>query len=268
MGSFSSHTLGEFYTSPGGLKILKPTTPNLNTEYAGLVTSVCPNGSCPGGSESCLEGATRALTPPLITGPNAGFLRPDAVLAVVCVTDADDQGPQPLPVYLNTLLNIKGAQRQGMFTYNVIGPFHTATSTCGYDCGSVCDTSMHDGMVTATGGVKEEICTPDWATALQNIGKSAFGFRTNFYLTARPDLSSSRQIEVGIDSKGCGGAVTCPTAQVCSAQSSMCVLPPLDARGARVWEYDATTNSINFEPLYVPEPGKTLTVTYQVACIP
>jgi hypothetical protein len=261
------HVLGEFYPSPGGLKILKPSTPNLELEYAGMVKSVCPNNSCPGGSESCLEGAVRALTPPLITGPNAGFLRPDAVLAVVCVTDAEDQGPQPLPVYLNTLLNIKGAQRQGMFTYNVIGPFLSSPPTgCYYDSTSP-DPSMHLGMVAATGGVKEEICTPDWATALQNIGKSAFGFRTNFYLTARPDLSSMRQIEVGIDSVACSATTTCPTGQVCSTQSSMCVLPGTDARGASVWTYDPTTNSVNFEPLYVPEPGKTLTVTYQVSCI-
>lgn len=270
----SDAKLGGFYPSPSGHKILKPTTPNLETEYAGMIRSLCPNGSCPGGGESCLEGAVKALGPPLINAGNAGFLRPDAVLAIVCVTDAEEQGPQALPVYVNTLRNIKGAQRQGMFTYNVIGPFlTTAPAGCDYDPDY--DPSRHLAMVAATGGVKEEICTPDWAAALQNIGKSAFGFRTNFFLTARPDLASSRQIEVGIDTVTCGttatdGGVTgdCPVGQVCSTQSSTCVLPATDTRGARVWEYDATTNSVNFEPLYVPEPGKTLTITYQVACIP
>ena len=31
---------------------------------------------------------------------------------------------------------------------------------------------------------------------------------------------------------------------------------------------DSTSNAVNFEPLFVPEPGKTLTITYFVACIP
>jgi hypothetical protein len=36
---------------------------------------------------------------------------------------------------------------------------------------------------------------------------------------------------------------------------------------SRIWTYDATNNSVNFEPLYVPEPGKTLTITYIAECL-
>ena len=43
---------------------------------------------------------------------------------------------------------------------------------------------------------------------------------------------------------------------------------PVDVRGAQVWTYDSTGNSVNFEPLFVPEPGRTLTISYFVACIP
>ena len=76
------------------------------------------------------------------------------------------------------------------------------------------------------------------------MGKNAFGYRTNFFLTAEPQ----------------GGSVTVAIDGV-----------PLDAtdpRGAPVWHYDATTNSVDFEPLFVPEPGRTLTVTYTVVCRP
>jgi hypothetical protein len=242
---FSATVKGRLKTAPAGMKILKPTTPNLEQQFSAIV-NVGISGS---GTESCMDPATAALTAPLITDPaaNLGLLRQDAVLAVVCVTDAQDQAVQPPSFYLNQLMNIKGAQRPGLFTYNVVGPFLAAppSGTCSYD-GSP-DDGKHSFMVNSTNGVKEEICTPDWAKALENIGKNAFGFRTNFYLTARPDLASMRGIEVSIDGVP---------------------LPPTDSRGAKVWEYDATNNSINFEPLYVPEPGKTLTVTYQVACIP
>ena len=94
--------------------------------------------------------------------------------------------------------------------------------------------------------MKEEICTPNWATALENIGKNAFGFRTNFFLTGTPDFGNGNVITVEIDGMP---------------------VPSVDSRMSRVWHYDAATNSIIFEPLYVPEPGKTMTVHYKVACL-
>lgn len=91
----------------------------------------------------------------------------------------------------------------------------------------------------------EEICNPDWAKALEQIGKSAFGYRTNFFLISTPD--TSKPIVVTVD------GVTLATT---------------DRFGSSVWTYDATSNSVRFESLYVPEPGKTLTITYYVQCIP
>jgi hypothetical protein len=34
------------------------------------------------------------------------------------------------------------------------------------------------------------------------------------------------------------------------------------------WEYNAETNSVEFHPLAIPEPGDTIEVTYEVACLP
>ncbi len=235
---------GRIVASSSAIKIFRPTTANLEQQFAQTI-NLGTNGS---GTETCMEPALVALSAPLITDPNAnlGLLRPDAVLAVVCVTDAVDQAPQPPSFYLNQMMNIKGAQRPGAFTYNVVGPFSQPTATCDYD--STVDDGKHAFMVAQTNGVKEEICTPDWAKALENIGKSAFGYRTNFYLTAHPDLSNGNIIDVQID------GVSLPAVE--------------PTRNAKVWEYDSTSNSINFQPLYVPQPGDTLTVTYQVACIP
>jgi hypothetical protein len=226
-----------------GSKILRPTTPNLQTEFASLVKV-----GTSGFSESCMEPATRALTAPIITDPasNAGFLRNDAVLAVVCITDARDQAPQAPVFYLNQLINIKGAQRASQFTYNVVGPFlPSSPSGCAYDDPN--DT-RHDFLVSQTNGVKEEICTPNWATSLERIGKNAFGYRTNFFLTSRPDLMAG-PIQVAID------GMPIPA------------VDPNPLTMSRIWTYDATNNSVNFEPLYVPEPGKTLTITYIAECL-
>ena len=213
---------GDLKTSPNGTKVFVPTTPNLEMQFQATV-NVGINGSA---IETCMAPAVRALTAPKITDPakNGGLLRPDAVLAVVCVTDAVDQANQPVSFYLNQLLNIKGVQRPGSFTYNVVGPFlPSSPGNCVYDGNG--DDGKHVQLVSQTNGVREEICTPNWATALENIGKNAFGFRTNFFLTGTPDLSNGNVITVEIDGMN---------------------LPQQDARGARVWRYDAATNSIIF----------------------
>jgi hypothetical protein len=221
-----------------GPKILTPVTPNLSTAFADLV-SVGTSGP---GSESCVEPAVRALTAPNITDPaiNGGFLRPDAVLSVVCVTDEAEQANLPISLYVNQLLNIKGAQRSGLFSYNVIGPFTSLGSGCNADDQG----GRHADLVRLTNGLQDEICTPNWATTLERLSRGAFGFRTTFFLNGVPAMGN--QVEVAVDGQ---------------------MLPPLDGRGARVWRYDSAINAVIFEPLYVPEPGKTLTISYRVACL-
>lgn len=216
-------------------KILTPTIPNVATKFQQKV-NVGTNGS---GEEMGFEPALLALTPPLVTNENAGFLRYDANLAIVVVSDAGDQSPSPYSYYLNRLRNIKGYQRANMFTFNVIGPFATsAPSGCTYDGGG--DPARYSLMANDTSGVQYEICAPDWATKLQDLGKTAFGFRTTFYLSAEPDFTMGRTLTVKID-----GAV----------------VPTTD------YTYDAATLSVNFTPAKTPGPGKTLEVTYYKACL-
>ncbi|MBL8923652.1 MAG: hypothetical protein JNJ54_32660 [Myxococcaceae bacterium] len=221
-----------------GARILSSTTQDVQTQFADLVRL----GTSGSGIETCVAPAVKALTAPKITDPakNAGFLRPDAVLAVVCVTDEAEQANQPMSFYINQLINIKGAQRPNMFSYNVIGPFTALGPNCNADDSG----GRHAQLVAATNGLREEICTPNWATALENIGKGAFGFRTTFFLNGTPQAGN--MVEVAIDGMP---------------------LPPMDTRGAVVWRYDSAVNAVVFAPLYVPEPGKVLTISYRVACL-
>ncbi len=233
---------GLLHRSPSGTKILTPTTPNLSVEFTNLV-----NVGTSGYAESCMDPATRALTAPNINDPakNGGFLRDDATLSVVCLTDARDQAPQAPQYYLNQLLNLK---RAGHFTYNVMGPFlPSSPSGCSYDDAN---DGRHDFMATQTNGVKEEICTPNWGPALVRLGETAFGGRAGtLFLNARPDLAASMGIEVLVN-----GAL----------------VPEVDPQGAmtRHWSYDATSNSLTFGANSVPAVGATVTVRYVVLCIP
>jgi hypothetical protein len=216
-------------------KILTPSTPNLMTLFA-QKANVGTNGS---GTEMGFDPALLALTPPLVTNENAGFLRYDANLAIVVVSDAGDQSPNPYAYYLNRFRNIKGFQRQNMFTFSDIGPYLSAPPNgCQYD--NTFDATTYAQIVADTNGVKAEICTSNWAANLQNLGKTAFGYRTSFYLSAEPDLTMGQMLSVQINGQ------------------------PAPAGS---WTYNATTLSIDFDPMQTPRPGQTLTVTYFRACL-
>ncbi len=226
-------------TQPALGPILRPTTPNIAAAFRTMVR-VGTDGS---GTEEGLENATRALTPPIIANENAGFVRPDANLAVVVVTDAGDQSAQAVSYYQNRLINVKGFARLSMFTFSNIGPYlnppPNANGGCEYDGGGIAQ--RYEDVVVATGGVKAEICNTNWASTLQRLGQTAFGARTQFFLNNLPDTAAMGQpLEVKLDGM---------------------VLP------ASAWMYDSASNSIKFTSTTRPSPGQTLTVTYPIACL-
>lgn len=222
-------------TRPAIGPILTPSTMNLANAFGDLVT-VGINGD---GEEMGLETTVLALTPPLSAGDNAGFLRDDANLAVVVVTDAEDQSPQPISYYQNRLINVKGFSRLSMFTFNNIGPYQSPapTGSCSYDGNTA--PNRYRTLVTATGGIQAEICSNNWAMTLQQLGQTAFGARTQFFLNNIPDTAG----------------------------------PPLDVKvngmslPAGSWSYDSATNSIKFSMSSRPQAGQSLTVTYPIACL-
>lgn len=218
-------------TTGGGFVV--PSTPSVSNELASMVQV-----GTTGATESCLEPAVRALTPPMRNGVNAGFLRADASLALVCVTDARDQAPYGPDVYLSQLRNVRGPQRPEQLSYSVIGPFLPMPSSgCAYDDPN---DARHDYLVDQTEGVREEICSADWGSLIDHIARRIFIESNDAYpLTRAPDLAG----------------------------------PPIDVRiggqslGTTGWSYDVVRQRITFSPLYVPAPGSTVSVTYPGLCL-
>ncbi len=221
-------------------KILTPTTPNVQ----GLFQAKVKVGTDGSGVEKGLEPSLKALTPPLIVADNAGFLRDEANLAVVVVTDVRDQSSQPATFFVNSFLNIKGFNRANMFSFNAIGPFaQTPPAGCaGYDSEGP-DDGSYAYVVAQTNGIKDEICTTNWSSTLQNLGQTAFGFRTTFFLTSTPDLSKAMSVLING------------------------VQVPAQSGGQTNWTYDSVANAIVFESTVTPGPGETLTVSYTVGCL-
>ncbi len=194
-----------------------------------------------GANEMAFEPALKALTPPLVSTVNDGFLRDEATLAVVAVTDETEQSSGTVDYYVNRFVNIKGTSRRHLFSFNAIAGFFAAAPS---GCQATPDDGRFADMVRKTGGFKESICTPNWSNALQALGKAAFGSRSEFQLTAVPNQTGGNRIVMKING----------------------VELPQMVNGAQAWSYSPVTNAVKLEPQYVPAPGDQLTISYRVTC--
>lgn len=233
--------------NPGGLQIgpiLRPLTPNVSQAFAQLV-NVGIDGS---GLEQHLEGATLGLTPPLITGSNAGFLRTDAALSVFILSDADDQSPSTISAYVARLQAIKGQARRNLLSVSGFLPLRTsAPSNCTYDGNGLAPRLSE--VARLTGGVTGEICditnALQWRAEAQRVGQTVFGARQTWFLTQAPD----------------------PLSPVVSVEIDGLPVPPVSG-GQTNWTYESNLNAIVFPAARTPAPGQTLRFTYTPACMP
>ncbi len=230
---------GRLIGDPLNPKILTPAIPNVANLFSAKV-NVGLDGST---LEQGLDASLAAVTPPLTLNENAGFVRPDASLAIILVTDAKSQAEQDAAYYVNSFLNIKGFNNANMFSFNAIAGFDpNPPDTCKYDEGP--DDGTFADVVQQTAGIQAEICTTDWSASLRGIGQSAFGFRTSFNLTNVPDTTQPITVVVN------GAAV------------------PETTGGTANWKYDPVANAIVFSTASAPGPGQPLDVTYFLGCIP
>jgi hypothetical protein len=248
-GYSTEYENGRFVPLAGGNpRVITPTTPNKEQVFAQNV-NVGTDGT---GTELLIRPGYLALTnPPIgwLTTHNAGFLRDEAHLAVVVVSDAADQDAAPLAFYQNFFLNIKGFKRQNMFTYSGIIPTQqiAPSGTCDYDESTAGQSTRTRELIARTGGVYDDICTPDWSKTLEGVGQLAFGYRTRFFLSNMPDLTVTPEPIVVLD----------------DGQP----FPATGSAGETRWSYDSVVNAIDFEPPAVPKPGSTLAIKYHVACL-
>jgi hypothetical protein len=216
-------------------------TPQTTPSPVAVFTQNARVGTGGSGSERGLEAAYLALSNPLIAGHNAGFLRPEAALSVIYVSDEEDSSTRTLDFYVSFLLGIKGAQNANTFTASAI--VGDAPSGCSGSGGSAQPGARYIEVAERTGGLVQSICTPDWARALENVSTTAFGFKSRFVLSGQPVPAT---LVVAVD-----GAV----------------VPAVDAQGAPRWSYDAGANAVVFTPYATPEPGAQIRIEYRAECL-
>jgi hypothetical protein len=229
---------GRFVPVSGGTRIVTPLTQPSPDAVFSANANVGTSGSA---SEAGLEAAYLALSNPLINAHNAGFLRSDAVLSLIFVSDEEDQSQNSVDFYVSFFLSIKGFRNTNLFTASsIVGD---APNGCSGPGGSADEGLRYIAAANRTGGIFQSICTSDWSQALEDLSTTAFGFKSRFFLSNQPVIPTIKVFIDGVE------------------------IPAAGAGGTVNWIYDFGTNSINFSPVATPEPGGEIRVEYTVECL-
>ena len=211
---------GELVGSP---KILTNGTPNLVTKFSDNV-HVGTSGSA---SEKGLDAGIAALTYPHISGENAGFLRDDAKLFVVFVSDEEDQSSESVAYYLELFSAVKDGEADDLYIAAISG----GASGCSGDGTAPASPRYHEAAMS-TGGLSGSICDSDFGVTLESLAFDITAPTDEFVLDFVPDVDS---LKVKVDG----------------------VTQPEDR-----WTFLEYANSVRFEEAWVPEMGALVSFEY------
>lgn len=185
------------------------------------------------GNESGLAAMEMALTEPNLSTANAGFLRDDAFLSVVLLSDEPEQSSPGSQYYIDFLADLKPDPNM-LSVSTIVGD---RSSGCDEICGWLSvDADPGDKYIDvqeAYPGVFDSICTCDFSQTLTNIGWSSAGFQSVFGLSQVPGDPGSIQVEIA--GQPAGG-----------------------------WTYDASANAVVFGQSWIPEAFAVITIRYTV----
>ncbi len=190
----------------------------------------CANDAACVMPDRCVEG--------VCGGPNRGFVREEAALEVIFVSDEDDFSDASLNFYVDFLKNIKGFRNESRFHANaIVGARNGQAASCTGPGGEASAGSRYVEVAQRTNGRVFSICEADFGRPLQEIGNRAFGLPVQFFLS-RPADRQTIAVSVNGQARASG------------------------------WSYDATSNSVVFDAGSVPQPGQTVRVEYDAQCFP
>ena len=197
--------------------------------------------------EKGLEAALYALSPEMtIGGPNDGFLRDEAQLLVVFVSDEQDcsdggalEGQPAEECYRQEEeLTPIGTFIQG-FEDLKANPDDVSIGTIVGLHNSVCDDaypgSRYFQTAALTGGLVGDICLADWSSMMGDLGLTATGIRTTFQTQYIADPATLHVTVDGVE------------------------VPENPVIG---WEYDASTCTLKFADSAVPPRGSEIVAEY------
>lgn len=193
------------------------------------------------GMAAAMRAVQRAQSPDQdsVSNPNAGFLRDDASLAIVILTDEDDASIEPDGLLEAFFKSIKGPGGESRVKVHAIAT--PVDEPCVTDMRFGQPGFRYKAMTEAMGGLFFNICLENWQPVLQNLGLDVFTLLTQWTLS---QAASPGTVTVTVD----GVAI-----------------PPSNQNG---YVYTPATNTVEFHGAAVPQPGQEVEFNYLGNCTP
>ena len=206
--------------------------------------------------ERGLDAMHLALSEDLLVGHNAGFLRSNAALFVIIVSDEDDHSMGPVRYYGRFLEHFKGAGNENMVSVSAI--VGQAPDGCP---GAEAGTRYLQAQVD-TGGLFHSICSEDYGPIVEELGINAAGLRRKFYLSETPQADTIDVLAYSVDDPACQVHADCAEGLICAAGHHCAseVLPATADGGA--WTYEEGDNAVFFLHDFLPAAGSFVEVAY------
>ena len=191
-----------------------------------------------GAAQRALERAT-STTIPVDENANLGFLRPQAKLAIVAVSDEEDQSAESQELLRDYFWSVKGFNRRDRVQVHAIaGP---TQEDCAQGTRFAEPGYRYEWMTQQTGGIFFNICESDWQPLLSDLGLGVFTPLNEWDLSQLADPGTMQVAVDGVSIRN-------------------------DALNGYVFLPD--TNSVRFNGTSVPVPGAEVVIDYSGLCRP
>jgi len=203
--------------------------PNAESQFANNVRV----GTGGAGNEQGLLAAYTALTEPLISGANAGFLRTGGALAIIFVSDENDHSFGKIDFYQRIFEQMKGIGNENRVIAAAIVGDQPDGCTNPQTGDAQAGTRYHQ-LVQVVGGSIGSICSTDFSVTLNQLGLTVAGLSRKFTLSDENPEESSIVVKV-------------------NGQE-------IQKDFQNGWTFE--NGSIFFQGSYVPPPAATIEVSY------
>ena len=176
---------------------------------------------------------------------NRGFLRDEAKLSIIFVSDEDDFSPDPVADYVTAYVGSKGDRAyRDHDLLNVSAVVGDAPNGCPPGDNPIAYPGYrYLDLAARTGGARDSICNEDFTPIVQDLGLVISGLTNVFPLTRLPRLST---LEVEVNEMSGPEPVPVDISQF-------------------TWVYRDVDNSIVFDPFNVPQPGHEIVFRYEAS---
>ncbi len=259
---------GKFVGNP---KVLTPQTPNVAAAFAAnvkvgingapyevgleaahlaLESNLAANAAAVTTCQKACSPTVPACPSQCETNANFVFLRPDAYLYIIFVSDEDDKSSQDTRYFYRYLETVKGIGNDGMVaTAAIMGD--VPSNSCGATPGL-----KYKALSDLTGGEVGSICDANFADTLKKLASNAVGLKRKFALQMKPNVET---LKVFIKYP-CNASAEV-TAHCASVDTSFCAdADPASLNlkctavqgGADGWAYEVDNNVVYFSGESVP----------------